>query len=196
MIKIDGEEYYGWCCQEKIDFMKQWATNNDVHLFVEIGVYGGASFVPVARILDAKGDSSSHAIDPWDKVFTLIDSDGADKVWWDKNPDLLLAKESFLAKVKGLASVCVAEDTSDNCKDDFSHNTIGMLHIDGSHGFQALFDAHNYYPLVKKGGLIIMDDINWHFRGRDTVKMAIEYLEDKGCKRLADISNCAFLVKQ
>jgi len=55
---------------------------------------------------------------------------------------------------------------------DSSENDInfGLVHIDGNHDTEfVLKDVLNYVPLVKKGGIILLDDISW-----DSVKPAME----------------------
>ena len=200
MLIIDEKEYYGWANQEKVDFMKSWALDNKVALFVEIGVYGGASFVPVADRMNQPDypvkNAECWAIDPWDIGIATKDGDPIHKEWWAKNVDLQKAKESFADHVKNNPKVHILEETSDEAKKSFVDDEIGMLHIDGGHGFQAIIDAYNWLPTVSSGGLIVMDDTNWTYKNYPTVRMAIDYLIDNGCKYLKEIQNCTFLVKE
>jgi hypothetical protein len=50
---------------------------------------------------------------------------------------------------------------------------IDLVHVDGAHSVeQSMFDATNWLTLLRPGGYLVLDDINW-----PTVGMAHEYLK-------------------
>jgi predicted O-methyltransferase YrrM len=198
MITIDGEEYYGWASQSKVDYMRELVKDFKPKIFVEIGVYGGASFIPIAKLMrELHRDNECYAIDPWDMDQNLLEVADADKEWWAKNPDLNPAKESFIKKLEenNLAEVRVLELNSDEASNWFDIDEIDFLHIDGGHDYQAIIDCYNYLPRVKSGGIIVMDDVNWRHKGQETVKLAINYLLDRGCRMMDERENFATLMK-
>jgi predicted O-methyltransferase YrrM len=57
---------------------------------------------------------------------------------------------------------------------------IDLLHIDGNHGAtSSLIDVVKWVPFVRRGGLIVFDDLYWQ-----TTENAVAWL-DENCTRLA-----------
>lgn len=138
--------------------------------YVEIGVYRGKSLFPVAvAIKENKG--MAYGIDPYladeakefdlenelkEVVNSFIDSLDFEQIY----NDVILGREEL-----GLSKyVEIVRKTSERASNYFvSKNiSIDMLHIDGNHDTrQVELDVINYLPLVKDGGIIVFDDINW-----------------------------------
>ncbi len=71
--------------------------------------------------------------------------------------------------------ICVwIEEPSNKAQTKIAENSIDILNIDGDHTYNAVYgDLKNYYPKVKSGGLIILDDTDIPY-----VKMALlDFLE-------------------
>ena len=44
----------------------------------------------------------------------------------------------------------------------FKKESIDIIHIDGNHNEESVSkDIKNYFPLIKQGGIIMMDDSDW-----------------------------------
>jgi hypothetical protein len=128
--------------------------------FVEIGVYRGKSFLPLAYVIK-QNEGLSIGIDPYIascareydldeekriKVNKFIDSLDFDQIY----KDVLDKKEIF-----GLSSGCIIiRETSENAYEyvkDVKHE-IDMLHIDGNHDTKYVeMDAEKYIPMVRSG---------------------------------------------
>jgi hypothetical protein len=69
-------------------------------------------------------------------------------------------------------------------------NEIDMLHIDGNHDFKSVqADINNYTPLIREGGIIVFDCINW-----DSVKRCYDKYKDDYIM-LLETNNFGILMK-
>ncbi len=68
-------------------------------------------------------------------------------------------------------------------------NGIDILHIDGNHSEEtSYFDVTKWVPLVKSGGLIIFDDMNWYENGMYTTQRSVDWL-DEHCTKFAEFTD-------
>lgn len=153
-------QMYGWCSITKGQVLAAAVFALRPEVIVEIGVFGGKSLFPMALAAKAIGRSTVWAIDPWEKAASIEGQSADNKYWWGTvdHEKIML---DFLRHVRehGLEStVKVCRAKSDNVEPP---EGIGLLHIDGNHGEQALKDAQRFGPNVKVGGLCFCDDVNW-----------------------------------
>jgi methyltransferase family protein len=87
----------------------------------------------------------------------------------------------------GLEKYCVlTKATSEAATPVFE---IEVLHIDGNHANEtSLADVKKWVPLVKHGGWIIFDDINWYEDGIFQTAEAVDWL-NANCVQLAEFSD-------
>lgn len=136
--------------------------------YVEIGVYKGRSLFSVAQAFkDNKGNA--YGIDPYSLAYAKE---------YDLEENLKKQINSFLSNtdfeamytqvLKNINTfelsdvVKIIRKTSTEAAPYFINIGIDMLYIDGNHdskGVQA--DINNYTPLVREGGIIIFNCINW-----------------------------------
>ena len=77
----------------------------------------------------------------------------------------------FHLKKYGLEEWCTILRTTASDAVTSIPDGIGLLHIDGNHGQEAVLkDIQNYLPKVAKDGLVWFDDIQW-----ESVLPAVEY---------------------
>lgn len=138
--------------------------------FVEIGVYRGKSFLPLAYIIK-QNKGSSIGIDPYIassareydldeekqiRINKFMDSLDFEQIY----KDVLDKKEGF-----GLSSGCqIIRETSEKAYEYLKSVKfeIDMLHIDGNHDTKYVeMDAEKYIPMVKDQGFVVFDDIDW-----------------------------------
>ncbi len=138
--------------------------------FVEIGVYKGKSFLPLACVIK-QNKGLSIGIDPYisscareydideDKQIIIdkfIDSIDFEQIY----KEVLEKKETF-----ELSSGCIIiRETSENAYEYLKDVKleIDMLHIDGNHDISYVeLDAKKYIPMVRDNGFVIFDDIDW-----------------------------------
>lgn len=138
--------------------------------YVEIGVFQGRSLFSAASVLkDNQG--IAYGIDPYssetfieeelsDSVKKLVD-DYAENTNFDQLFWRVLEKRSELELDD---VVKIIRKRSEDAIEYFCNRNISidMLHIDGNHDeIYVRKDASNYIPLVKAGGIIVFDDINF-----------------------------------
>lgn len=159
------------------------ALECELRTYVEIGVYRGKSFFPMAYMVKKLG-GKAFGIDAYDyEIAKEYDVDPS--VGFDVNE--FLAKLDFsqiYSDVKILQKDLGLMDHSEIIKDDskkavhyFRENqiVIDMLHIDGNHDTPAVqADVDAYVPLVKDGGFIVIDDVHW-----ESVRRVYHLLEQK-----------------
>jgi len=193
-IKLEG-----WCSPEKEKWLTDWIEARRPKLIVEIGVYGGASLIPMA-VAAASYPSRVYGIDPWEIAACLEGMvDRTSVEWWTHPNQIPLSKlENDCRKAVrdlNLTNVQFLKGHSDLFADAFDDNSIDLLSIDGNHGPQALIDGQNYLRKVKRGGLIACDDEDWTEGGVKTVRLLVKWLLKNGCKSRGTITDCAMIQK-
>lgn len=173
----------GWCTQNKASLLIDLILMADPQVVVEIGVWGGKSLIPMAYALKENGAGKIYGIDPWSAIESIQGMDGVNKEWWGSvNHQQIL--DGLIQKINqfGLRDqIELIRKTSANAEPIYD---IGLLHIDGNHSEESSYlDVVKWVPLVKKGGIIIFDDVNWTSTGK-----AVKWLDDN-CIRFAQVKN-------
>jgi len=168
-------------------------------LVVELGVFGGSSFVPQLMALRVNGTGHGHGIDPWSVDAALEEMKlDANKDWWG-SLDLQAVYNRLVdhLNANGLASYAsLHQAKAEDMVDSFGDQSIGLLHIDGNHGEEHSYaDATLWFPKVKDNGLICFDDIWWTEGGTDpTTRRALLFLLER-CTRVDLVGDCMLLRK-
>jgi len=153
----------GWCSEEKgLNFL-DLVLEVKPKVCVEIGVFGGASLIPVAAGLKFLNAGIVIGIDPWNSgeaikhLDTLEEKEHID--WWSKI-NLSEIYYSFLERLLlyDLEKHCVIlKKTSEQAA--FEMGEIDILHIDGHRSeTQTVQDVRLYLPKVVSGGHIWLGD--------------------------------------
>lgn len=161
----------GWCTKQKALKLQELIRSHKPQILVEIGVFGGASFLPCAIELknlcekDPLYQPKFYGIDPWDNHIATQgwDSNHENHKWW-KVVDLEKIKNDFLSCIQKyeLESITsILQQPSTVAVSSFEDQSIGFIHIDGNHGVHAIEDVRLWTPKVKDGGIIVFDDANW-----------------------------------
>lgn len=170
----------GWCSKEKASIMIDFAMMLNAKTIVEIGVYGGKSLIPMAYALKELGYGKVYGIDPWSSSASIEGMEGINREWWGNlNHDAILRRLKTKIAQLGLAlQITLIRNTSATAP---IISDIDILHIDGNHSDEAsMIDVTKWVPLVRSGGLIFFDDINWLNEG-----LAVSWL-DRNCIRLTE----------
>lgn len=174
------DELEGWCSKEKASVLIDMCLLLKAKTVVEIGVYGGKSLVPMAFALRELGNGVVIGIDPWSSAESAVGMDGVNHDFWSKL-DHEKIYQGLLDKVNkfGLSgNIMLLRETSESA---MPIPDIDILHIDGNHSEEtSLLDVYKWVPFVKKGGLIIFDDVNWA-----TTNKATAWL-DENCIKFAE----------
>jgi len=164
---------------EKISVMVGLADRLCFKTFIEIGIYRGRSFLPIAHFF-ARREGFSYGVDPYtmsdareldlpSSVVDLLEEFFENTDYDALYNDILLRQIAF-----GLSkSAQIIRQTSQRAVNYFRDRQIlaDMIHIDGNHDTTFVMkDVEYYIPLLKDGGILILDDINW-----ESVKPALDY---------------------
>lgn len=169
---------HGWCSEKKAEYLLNLILNNSLETVVEIGVFGGKSFIPMAYALKELQRGEAIGVDPWDASESVIGFEDANREWW-ANVNHEEIYQHFMSSIKKYnltEFVTILRTTSEEAD---IVKPIDLIHIDGNHSEEsALSDVIKWVPKVKKGGYIILDDLDWVSTGK-----AVEWL-DNHCERV------------
>lgn len=158
----------GWCSKDKALLMMDLVKEHEFQTCVEIGVFGGASLFPIAKALHYKGSGVIWGIDAWDPEVAIKGLNPVtqknDYDWWRE-----LDLSHFYALTCNLINM---NDFWGNCKlvrmqaayalDLFEDESIDFIHFDGNHTDPYAYqDIAEYFPKVKDGGYILLNDAFW-----------------------------------
>lgn len=149
-----------WCSEEKAEALAMCVAALRPQLVVEIGVWQGASLLPMLLALRHNGTGRAIAIDPWSPAVSVVGEVAANVEWWSRaDHDVAFRKFGARMETLGVAHLCeVWRKPSD---DGAPPEGIGLLHVDGSHTEQAVRDVNRFAANVRVGGMLMLDDCNW-----------------------------------
>lgn len=160
----------GYCEKEKRNIIHDYVLKRKKPLCVEIGVFKGSTLLSFAEALevvngvivgidpmnihDFKNEISDKKIEKYiyEKLFTK------QKTLDDIFENLLsIIKNNDLSK-----TIKIFRKKSEDTFNIFKKESIDIIHIDGNHNEESVSkDIENYFPLIKQGGIIMMDDSDW-----------------------------------
>lgn len=183
-VKQDAFDYMdqleGWCSKSKASVLIDLIFMTNPQTVVEIGVWGGRSLIPMAHALKTKDKGTAYGIDPWDSLESADGMDGVNYEWWSSidHKKILRDLEKKIIEFNLQNQVVLIKTTSQLAP---IIPDIDILHIDGNHSEKAsIIDVNKWVPLVRKGGIIIFDDVTW-----GTNVKAVQWL-DENCIKLAE----------
>ena len=170
----------GWCTKEKATRIYDLVVDSKPMEVLELGVFAGRSFIPMALALKRNGQGHITGIDPWARSNSLenYQNDDPNFIWWNSlDHDMIFKcfKESLSTYQVEDCSRYIRGTSVDSCQ-SFADLSIDILHQDGNHSEQTSSKEVNIYtPKVKKGGYWIMDDTDW-----ESTKKAQNLILEKG----------------
>jgi predicted O-methyltransferase YrrM len=157
----------GWCSPKKAVWLAQLIVSRQVKNVLEVGIFGGKSLIPIALAVQSAGGGIVIGVEPWSAEVAISEpTDETNDTWW-ASVDFALVKERFFAnsaRYGVLAMIKVMEMDSESAFRflEPGDRQFDLIHIDGAHSPErALRDAKSWSKLVKKGGLVVFDDIGW-----------------------------------
>lgn len=173
MTEISRVLYEGgeWCSNVKAQTLATLIVGLRPALVCEVGVWLGGSMIPMLLALRAveeieiatRGSADRHravAIDAWSAEASCAGQTPANAAWWSAQSHDG-AHDAFLARLArhDLARICqVVRAPSDAATVPAA---IGILHLDGNHGEQAVRDVERFGSQVEIGGILVLDDLDW-----------------------------------
>jgi predicted O-methyltransferase YrrM len=156
------------CEPDSRNFIRSYAEKIKDGIIVEIGIMGGATLLDLFEICQSN-NNKIYGIDPFDKI-TIFNGQT------EKETDVNMQKRAreFSKTNKEILTniilrynlsnvISVIDETSKNASIQFKNNSIDLLHIDGDHSADGVYnDLVDYWPKMKKGtGTLIGDDFYW-----------------------------------
>lgn len=178
----------GWCSPLKAATLASLVIALRPKISVELGVFSGRSFLPIALAHKYIGSGVAIGIDPWTNDAAIEGYEAENKSWW-ASLNLEKIKQDFLKQItiSGVQDfVSIHEIKSDNF---IPPEGIGLCHIDGQHTSQSLKDAKRMAQKMIVGGVIVLDDLHWENDGALCVSWARIWLMENGFKELYTVFN-------
>ncbi len=176
----------GWCLPERACELCEIVIEERPRVVVELGVFGGRSALAMAFGLRHNNNGGRlYAIDPWRVDYAMEGEWDANKDWYTKNIDINeIHTRAFLA----LSAHNIDEwlvfirAASQHVFQLFPK--INLLNIDANHSEVASYrDARLYVPNVVRGGIILLDDLDWQVKEGDksinSTAKAREFIESQ-----------------
>lgn len=175
----------GWCSKDKRVRMIGLIKDINATAYIEVGVYGGSSLIPVAREFKNNENGICYGIDPWSKEESghgFAVNDPNHKWWTDLDHSWVKGLydrdlDRFGVRDHVKTYVC----TSEVAAPMFPDCVADVVHIDGNHSVEnSTQDVQLWVPKLREGGYLVMDDTNWV-----TTQQAQNLLVEKlGCQLL------------
>lgn len=151
---------HGWCSHQKADDLASCVMAMGGGNILEIGLFAGRSFFPMAMAVRHCGIGKAIGIDPFDAEISAESEEGANKEWW-KGIDHHYVENAFREKLWELQLqewTVIHKSKSDDVEPP---ENISVLHVDGGHRDEALRDTVRFAGNVVMGGFCILDDVTW-----------------------------------
>ncbi|MGC4001662.1 MAG: class I SAM-dependent methyltransferase [Pirellulales bacterium] len=168
---------HGWCTPLKAQESARSIYLAQPKLYVEVGVYGGRSLLPVAVALKHLGQGVAYGIEAWSgEVAVETPTSPEYDAHWGAY-DFARVKQACLRhmiRYRVLNQVKLLECRS---REGIAllAGRIDMIHIDGSHSeYQALEDVRLAFDALAPRGYLWMDDIAW-----GSVGFALNFLHEQ-----------------
>ena len=186
----------GWCEKDKRVRMIGLLRECHANVYIEIGVYGGSSLIPVAKEFTRNEFGIAHGIDPWSNEASTNGFSETDPnhTWWgDLSHSWVKGIYERDLKRYGVENhVKTYVMTSEKAAPLFTDGTADVIHIDGNHSEEnSSQDVGLWVPKLRAGGYLIMDDINW----LTTRKAQNLLVEELGCEVLEQYDGYAIYRK-
>jgi len=167
VYKFKTHEIFGWHNPKQEQRYRKLVEGLNNGIVVEVGVYGGASLLPIVEICQ-KTNTKIFGIDPWEKLnVTHRMTPGGQQISVDNcNSNQLKTVRLHLENIIKIESyeeaITLIHDFSQEASIQFKENTIDVLYLDGSHDYDAVLgDLESWFPKIKRGGVLLGDDWNW-----------------------------------
>lgn len=170
----------GWCTLRKAQTLAALVLAYRPLLVYEVGIYGGASILPMALACKHAKCGTVIGIDPYEVSASVQGEVKVNADHWSK-VDHKAIRDGFRKKVVELGlekQITFYEHKSD----DVEPKIHEICHLDGNHTDQAVRDVRRYGAKVRIGGFLVMDDPSWPGGG---VLRAIDTAKEMGFKEIS-----------
>lgn len=155
----------GWCSAAKAATLASLVVGLRPSYSLEIGIYGGSSFIPLALAHKEIGFGKVIGVEPWSReVAIAMQTTNEDREWW-ANQNMEALRDGFFQRLREHQLEDVAEIVQNTSRNYNPTHAVGILHVDGAHNDEAITDVVRFSKLVIPGGFCVMDDLKWHGGG-------------------------------
>ena len=152
-MEFKGVKYV--LCDNWIPYI-QLPNDNTPITYCEIGVFYGANLLRFAELYGKHPQSKLIGIDPWIEY----------NEYSEYKNEISNIYKTFCENLEGSPhkdKITIYRDFSEKILPTLENNYFDIIYIDGNHETEYVVkDAEMAYKLLKVGGYIIFDDINWH----------------------------------
>ncbi len=180
-----------WCSQEKGTLLMELIVLEEPQTCVEIGVFEGASLLPIASSINFLKRGLLFAIDAWSnaEAIKFMEANDPNRAWWSTvNFEVAYNNLQAMLKRWDFNSFCrVIRKPSNQAISEV--NEIDFLHLDGSFTKEgSLNEVELYLPKVKKGGYILLSNALLSSQGKFSKIIALEKLFNY-CEIICHVDN-------
>ncbi len=160
-----------WCDGVKAQTLAALVLGLRPRVICEVGVWIGGSMIPmllalrtVEEIELAAGRPAIRrqaiAVDAWSAEASCAGQEDADRAWWSaqSHED---ARQTFLHRLTRHDVARLCDVVHARSSDAPVPPAIGLLHLDGNHGAEAVRDVDRFAGNVEAGGILVLDDLDW-----------------------------------
>lgn len=170
------EKIEGWCSKEKAMHLADFAASEGVETSLELGIYCGKSLLATAGGFIHKKKGMAWGVDSWrlDPCLVGFPKDAAnwEKVNFSKIYYDFISNYKFLNCFEHCNWI---RATSQEAFGFFEKFVFDLLHVDSNHGAETnLWEIEHYFSLVRSGGIIVLDDIDW-----ESVTPCLQYVQER-----------------
>lgn len=166
----------GWCSPSKAGDLASLVVAMGGGTVVEIGLWGGRSFIPMALAVAYCGKGRAVGIDSFEGAAAAEGEDEIHAEWWKRVPFERI-EEIFLENLAESGAQEFCEIIKRRSDDVEPPHDITVLHVDGQHQERAISDVSRFAPNVVLGGYAVLDDVNWE---GGNVQKSMQILLDLG----------------
>jgi hypothetical protein len=154
----------------KVFLLAELIISRNLEKIVEIGVYRGRLFLPLARLMARLGRGEAIGIDPYSASAAVQRDEnltGIDLVAWPETVDWEGIAAAVNAGIERWGAPGRARLVRERSEDvdlarELDGAPIDLLHVDGNHDRAAVVaDLERFLPHMRPGSILVMDDIGW-----------------------------------
>lgn len=154
----------------KVFLLAELIISRELSRVVEIGVYRGRLFLPLARLMFWLKRGEVVGIDPWSAEAAVqheAELPDIDLVEWPQTVDWEALHDGVRGHIERLGiderARLIRQRSEDvDLATEFGDVPIDLLHVDGNHDRDAVRgDLDRFLPFMRDGSILVMDDVGW-----------------------------------
>lgn len=165
----------GWATLAKATRLAELVIELKPDVTVELGVFGGRSFFPMALAHRFIGKGMVIGFEPWKNSAAMEGYDGENSKYWSA-VDMNAIQLAFIAEWRRLDLAGWIKPVQVKSDDAVPPEGIGLLHLDSQHTPKAIMELEKFVPKLTANGVVVLDDLHWLNGPRYDVENAAVWL--------------------